>query len=505
MARARYGEPVVIKKSATPRGLPAIHPGLQQKIREAEDAERSGRTPRRMLADLQKILRPTLDAREAIRKAQARTIGLIEPVYRAEADGLLEIADMPAFRPGADLDALWDNLSEQEKIRAGATERFRLELEATLKRAAKPWNPPHVIARTLNGRALRHLAENARSYASAFDDLIAPDAYALLLRFIDETEELVRIAIRADKLSGVAGNEMAELLQDLTQKLVYQELISRRRAMGDRGIRRICANIELAERIYTPLVAARKATLRDRLLMRVIHVHQDLGHTAYAARMSYRGGKLHRAYGARIFTDEMNRYRPLLTGPELTLARAAVATHADPTLPFSETLVLGLVRAVDHLAPFAPHRAFLQIREVPAIDEFLDDLVDRVNRGDRDQFVAAKNAFGQYLAYESKLSPVLLEDVLAGFRPFERMADPLDLGRGAGTVDTLELNSSGAGTLTVTVAHDPFIERYQVLFDSQQEQFMRLIRQSGARFDPQSPDLDLGTDEGGTLALRFQN
>ncbi|MEM6533172.1 MAG: hypothetical protein AAF654_11135 [Myxococcota bacterium] len=495
----------MIKKTATPRGLPAVHPGLQQKIREAEDAERSGRTPRRMLADLQKILRPTLDAREAIRKAQARTIGLIEPVYRAEADGLLEIADMPAFRPGANLDELWDTLSEQEKIRAGATERFRLELEATLKRAAKPWNPPHVIPKTLSGRILRHLAENSRSYAAAFDDLIAPDAYALLLRFIDETEELIRVAMRTGDLSGVGGNDMEELLRDLTQKLIYQELISRRRAMGDRGIRRICANIDLADQIYAPLIEQRKATLRDRLLMRVVHVHQDLGHTAYAARMSYRGGKLHRAYGARIFTDEMNRYRPLLTGPELTLARAAVATHADPSLPFSETLVLALVRAVDHLAPFAPHRAFVQVRDVPAIEEFLGDLVDRVNRGDREQFVAAKNAFGQYLAYESELSPVLLEDVLAGFRPFERMADPLDLGEAAGTVDQLEFSPDGAGTLTATVRHDPFIKKYQILFDAQQEQLMRLVRQSGARFDPEAPEMDLGTEEGGILALRFQN
>ncbi len=501
---------MVIKKAATPRGLPPIHPGLQQKIREAEDAERAGRTPRRLIADAQKILRPTLDAREAIRKAQIRTIGLIEPVYRAEADGLGEIADSPAFRPGVNLDEVWDGLSEQEKIRAGAVERFRLELDATLRRAAKPWNAPHVVAKTLTGRVLRHASENLRSYVAAFDDLIAPDAYALLLRFIDETETLLRDCMQRKALSGVEGPTLAELFGDLVEKLVYQELISRRRAMGDRGIRRICANIELAETLYGDLLERGIAELRHRLLMRIIHVHQDLGHTAYAARMSFRGGRLHRAYGARIFTDEMNRYRPLLKPEELTLARAAVATHADPVLPFGEALVLALTRAVDHLAPFAPYRPFLHLQGVDGIDDFLDDLVDRARRRDHEQFVAARNAFGQYLAYESELSPILLEDILASFRPFERLAEPVELGPVAGEVDALSLEPEDGGTLRATVTPNPFVERYQVLFEHQQDQLLRLAKQSALTpFPPEKRQtLALGArgeGETGRLLIEFRD
>lgn len=501
---------MVIKKAATPRGLPPIHPGLQQKIREAEDAERAGRTPRRMIADAQKILRPTLDAREAIRKAQIRTIGLIEPIYRAEADGLGEIADSPAFRPGVNLDEVWDGLSEQEKIRAGAVERFRLELEATLRRAAKPWDPPHVVAKTLTGRVLRHMSENLRNYAAAFDDLIAPDAYALLLRFIDETEALIRESLQQRALTGVEGPTLAALFQDLVEKLVYQELISRRRAMGDRGIRRICANIELAETVYGSLIERGLAHLRHRLLMRIVHVHQDLGHTAYAARMSFRGGRLHRAYGARIFTDEMNRYRPLLKPEELTLARAAVATHADPVLPFGDALVLALTRGVDHLAPFAPYRPFLHLKGIPGIEDFLDDLVDRARRLDREQLVAARNAFGQYLAYESELSPVLQEDILASFRPFERMAEPVELGPLAGHVDALSLEPEDGGTLRATLSVDTFAERYQVLFDHQQDQLARLAKQSGVSpFPPESRawlTLGVRSEEGaGRLRIEFRN
>ncbi|MEM6730811.1 MAG: hypothetical protein AAF658_04605, partial [Myxococcota bacterium] len=427
------------------------------------------------------------------------------PVYRAEADGLGEIADSPAFRPGVNLDDVWDTLSEQEKIRAGATERFRLELDATLRRAAKPWNAPHVVAKTLTGRVLRHLGENLRSLASAYDDLMAPDTYALLLRFIDETETLVCDGLKTRVVTGVEGPALAELFQDLVEKLIYQELISRRRAMGDHGIRRICANIELAETVYASLIEAGFATLRQRLLMRIIHVHQDLGYTAYASRMSFRGGRLHRAYGARIFTDEMQRYRTLLNKDELTLARAAVATHADPNLPFRDALVLALVRGVDHTAPFAPYRPFLHLREVSGVHDFMNDLVDRARRGDHEQFVAARNAFGQYLAYETELSPVLLEDILASFRPFERLAEPVELGRLAGQIDAIRLDVEEQGTLEVVVARDPFVERYQVLFDSQQDQLVRLARASGVKLDEAGATLRLGADiDQGQGALRFE-
>ena len=499
---------MVIKKSATPRALPPIHPGLGQKLREAEEAEREGKTPRRMVADAQKILRPTLDAREAIRRAQIRTIGLIEPVYRAEADGLGEIADSPAFRPGTDLDAVWDTLSEPEKIRAGATERFRLELEATLRRAAKPWRPPHVVARTLTGRVLRHLSEKLRSYASAFDDLLAPDTYALLIGFIDESEVLIRLSMQQRVLQGIEGPTLFELMNDLVQKLIYQELISRRRAMGDRGLRRICANIHLADALYAPLIKKRQASLRQRLLTRIIQVHQDLGHTAYAARLSFRGGKLHRAYGARIFTDEMNRYRPLLTHEELNLARAAVATHADPALPFSETLGRAVVRRVEHLDPFAPYRLQNHLKGLPAATDFLDDLLDRLQRSALEQFAAAKNALGLYLAGESGLPPVLQEDILASFRPVERQAEPYDLGAAAGSVDKLQLEVVNGGVLRVDVVRDPFDARYQVLFDTQQDQLYRVDRESTRALPLTGDRLRLGAGldpEAGFIELVFRD
>ncbi|MEE8410285.1 MAG: hypothetical protein V3T05_11810, partial [Myxococcota bacterium] len=362
---------MTIKKSVHPRQLPGIHPGLEQRLRDAEAAELRGETPR-SLDEAHKITRPSLEATLPERKIQARTIGLIDPAHRTGQDGLAELADAAAFLPGTDLDAVWDTLNEADKIRAGATERFRLEMEAGLRQAAMPWEAPYRLGGRLDARALKRSMGNIMAEIEAYDYLLAPDSRRLLDTFVDETRKTIETCLRQKAIQGLESVAMHDILRDLVHKLIYQELASRRRAMGDRGIRRICGNIELAERVYAQLEHLPGFQPRQRLMMRIIHVHQDLGHTSYAARVSYRGGKLHRAYGARIFTDELNRYRTLLNQKELETSRSAVATHSSEEFPFTQSRVLALVRAIDHLAPFAPHRVYKHLEGIDGADDYLD-------------------------------------------------------------------------------------------------------------------------------------
>ncbi|MFH1177415.1 MAG: hypothetical protein V1750_08405 [Acidobacteriota bacterium] len=492
---------VEIKKSAHPRLLPGVHPGLEQRLREAEQAELRGETPRQIDGP-QKVLRPTPDASAPERKAQAQALGLVEPAYRTTSDGLAALAEQAPFMPGIDLDTVWDNLSEQEKIRAGAIERFRLEMDTSLRLAAMPWEAPHRLGGRLDQRAMQRSTRNLRAEISAFAYLLAPDSRTLLERFVDETEKLLALCARQRALEGIDALPLHELLRDLVHKLIYQELASRRRAMGDRGIRRICANIELAEQVYAQLRALPDFSPRERLLMRIIHVHQDLGHTAYAARVSYRGSKLHRAYGARIFNDELQRYRPLLHQEELELVRAAIATHSAEELPFNEARVLALVRAVDHLAPFAPHRVYDHLAAEPELVDYLDDLLERAGKQNYDGYLVAKEAFRVALS-DTAWPPALRDDLWAAFRPVERLADLVDLGELAGQVSALHFVRQGSGELVATLAPSPFAQRYQALFDAQQDQLRRLARVTGVSEEAlrQSPRLSFQAPGAGTLTL----
>jgi hypothetical protein len=471
---------VTIKKTVRPMNLPGVHPGLMERLREAEEAEKKGELPKQLDA-AQKILRPSLEATSAERAAQARSIGLVEPAWRVGVDGRLVLAEIPAYKPGVDLDATWDQMSEAEKIRAGATERFRLELEASLARAAMPYELPHKMAGRLDARNLSRAHDNLRAEIEAYGYLLAEDARALLERFVEETRALLAACLRQKAIALDAG-DLYDILRDWVQKLVYQELSSRRRAMGDRGIRRICANIALADQVYERLKKLPGFSPRQPLLMRCIHVHQDLGHTAYAARVSYRGGKLHRAYGARIFTDEMNRYRSLFDNDELELARAAVATHSAEELPFREARVLALVRAVDHLAPVAPYRVWRELQKIDGVAPYLDDMLARLASKKLDQIGALKEHLARHLE-ERGLAVALRDDILASFRAFERLADPVDLGALAGEITGELAYDEAAQTLTARVQPDPWVQRYQILFDTQQEQLVRFAKNTGVALE----------------------
>ncbi len=469
-------DPMVVKKTVSPQ-LPPIHPGLQQKLKEAEEAEAKGETPRTSSAK-QRIIRPSLDATNEARQQQVRTIGLVDPAAIASGDPRGALAQQAVFRPGTNLDAVWDDLSEGEKIRAGAVERFRLELEVTLGEARRPYARPHKIGGRLDARALRRSRENIEAELEAADHLFAPDVLALLHRFVQETHALVEMCLKWRAVQGLNAASMHALLADLTHKLMYQELVNRRRAMGDRGVRRICANIDLGEELLAACKHLPTFSPRERLLLRIIQVHQDLGHTAYAARISYRGSKMHRAYGARIFTDEMNRYRQLLLPLELELARTAVATHSSEELPLESARLLALIRAVDHLAPFAPHRVYKHLAPLAAVHEHLDALLAAAKASDVPLYKERKLALQSALA-ATALPPVLTEDICAALRPIEREADLVDLGDLAGDISGLQLDFAAPGAVRAQLTADPFAARYQALFDLQQDQLLRLARSTG--------------------------
>jgi S-adenosylmethionine:diacylglycerol 3-amino-3-carboxypropyl transferase len=66
-----------------------------------------------------------------------RTIGLVDGKHMQGVDPREDLADQAGYLPGVDLDEVWDELSENQKIRAGSVERFRLELDTTIRRGPR--------------------------------------------------------------------------------------------------------------------------------------------------------------------------------------------------------------------------------------------------------------------------------------------------------------------------------------------------------------------------------
>jgi hypothetical protein len=188
-----------------------------------------------------------------------------------------------------------------------------------------------------------------------------------------------------------------------------------------------------------------------------------------------------------MFTDEMNRFRSLFTPSELETLRAAVATHSSEELPFAEDRVLALVRAVDHLSPFAPYRVYKHLEALPGVTDYLDDLLARARAGELEQFAHVRAAFRRFLAEGTDLPTALRDDLVASLRAVDRGAELVDLGPLAGQVDELKVDPRAPGGVFVRLAPHEFTQRYQALFDLQQDQLARVARTCGVALPSEAP------------------
>ncbi len=467
-----------IKKSVHPKNMPGIHPGLQQKIKEAEEAEIRGESPKQY-GGVQKVTRPALPAENIHRVAQARTIGLVESAYQATQDVLLDLAKQAPFRPGENLDDIWDSLSEEQKVQAGATERFRLEFEATIASALKNWQPPHQIGGRLDARALGRSQHNIENLIDACQFLLAPDSSELLERFNRENHALVDTCLKQRTLQGVPALEMHIILEDWVKKLIYLELVSRQRRQGDRGIRYTYGLIEHGEKCLKAFKAYPDFSPKELFCLRLIQVHQNLGFTAYAARSSYRGGKLYRAYGARIFTDEINRYRQVLTHNEVELIRSAIITQRTPDFPFQEERVLASTRLAYFLSPFNPHAVHLRIRDISDALDYLQDMRERIEKNDFSGLQAAQDSFARFLREDANLSLPLSEDIMAAFFPYGLSKEPLQKTLLKGTTKDLRF-ADGNTSLTLEIVTNEYQDQYDALFAIGHERIEEVLESSAS-------------------------
>ena len=481
---------------------------MQQKLREAEEAERTGSRPRRY-DTAQKIIRTPPTTGEVSRLAQIRTLGLIEPFARANADGLAALVKegVPIDHAAAEnLDAHWDGLSEAQKIRLGATERFELEATFILDEASLGHALPHKLSGRLEARNHDRLDTNLGAYIANFDHLLAPDSRIQLRSFLQTCRELVAEGQKERVIRGINAEVLSDILFDWTKKLIYQELVSRQRGMGDRGIRRAYQNLAVTQGIYEFLRKSGSFDVKQELLARMVAVHQDLGHTAFAARMSYRGTKMHRAYSARLFEDARNRLRPMFRHAELEAGATIVATHSTPRFPLMEQIVLALVRMSDHLVPFMPGRIGLHFRDHPSAHPYLEDMLNRATGGDIDGYLRAKEALADQLA-SLELDRSLRADMMAAFRPIERMADPLGTAALHGTITSTRLITQSPGGLECTLSREPFAQRYSALFGEQQELLWRLAESCGLNLDQLEIDkpIELQPPGGSFIRLIWEN
>jgi hypothetical protein len=425
---------------------------------------------------------------------------------QAKALGLLVLGDdegLDKITAEQQLDDVWYSLTDKQRLVIGRAERFRMELEQKLLRLSKTRIPPQIVKGQLSARLIQRGKENAKMELSRYGHLLAEDTYALVERFINETAQMIDTAYRQDLIRGAPAEDLAEAQVDLVRKLVYQELQSRLRRMGDRGIRHILGSIDIQEQIFDALAGVEEMSVRDRFVARVVQVHHDLGYTCHAAQVSYQAGRMHRHYSARIMNDEWNRYRRIMYSKDLQRVRDAVALHAHLDFELREDLFGSAVRIADHLMPFQPHWAYPRLAEVKDADVLAKNFMDAVKSGEREAMQKPLRGLYDAVNAHPTFGASLKEDLTSGLKAFDRGAFTVDLGRTGGVFAGARYDAASK-VLEVAVKPDATRVAFQPLFDCGQDQLWFFLRRRGVEEETirNGEPLEVKCRENGPVALR---
>jgi hypothetical protein len=506
---------VVVKPPSAP---PPASPALMGKIHQAEKAQQAEQATE--AHEAQEVKEVSLDAppskgADDVEPKKFKNQGIRGPTFQpigmdpkqAQALGVLVLGDddgLDKITAEQQIDDIWFSLSDKQRVVIGRAERFRVELEQKLLRMARSRMVPQIVKGQLSARLLERAKQNAKMELSRYEHLLSDDSRALVERFVEETSALIEASYRHDLIRGAPAEDLSDVQTDLVRKLVYQEMQSRLRRMGDRGIRHIIGSIDIQERIFDAMQGVVEMTPRDRFVGRVVQVHHDLGYTCHAAQVSYQAGRMHRHYSARIMNDEWNRYRRVMFSKDLQRVRDAVALHAHLDFELHEDLFASAVRIADHLMPFQNHWTHPRFAEVAGADALAQAFLDSVKTGDREQMQAPLREIYAAVNKHQGFSMNFKEDLLSGLRPFDRGAFTVDLGKLGGSFAGARYDAKDK-VLEVALKPEPARVTFQSIFDVGQDQLWFFLRKRGVEEETikAGETLNVRCRENGPVALRL--
>ena len=127
--------------------------------------------------------------------------------------------------------------------------------------------------------------------------------------------EVVDECVKDGSLGNVTEAQLDSFLQEDMKRLLYQELETRRRSMGDHGIRHLVGNavntVDILEQLRQGGIT-KGTTGKDKLMGMICQVNHDIGYTLGTVATDAGDGTFHKTHSGTIAAAERKRYADLL-------------------------------------------------------------------------------------------------------------------------------------------------------------------------------------------------
>jgi hypothetical protein len=194
--------------------------------------------------------------------------------------------------------------------------------------------------------------DNARSVVHKYAQSMSGLSRPMLEAHVDRMAQAIADGATDGSLAGVKQSDLDELVRDDVKRLIHQEIETRRRSLGDHGIRHSTSNADSSMKMMDQLKAAGiPITGKDKLMALTVQANHDTGYTLGAPALDARA-KGHQELSSNIASEEKEKYSKVFGSEGAEKIQELIKTHDKNIIDWDKDPVGSSVRMADISALF---------------------------------------------------------------------------------------------------------------------------------------------------------
>ena len=201
------------------------------------------------------------------------------------------------------------------------------------------------------------LRENGRTLLRKYAKIMSSTSRPMAEHFVDDMANTVTEGVRDGSLSDVSQQDLDAFVGETVKRMLHQEVETRRRSLGDHGVRHVAGNCRSMMSMFQELQSGGiKINGKQKLEGLSIMADHDIGYTVGEAATVAAAGKKHKQFSKDIADQEKDRYDKIFGKEDGDKMRGIIATHDDPIFDWESDPVGSSVRLSDNVSLFGDEK-----------------------------------------------------------------------------------------------------------------------------------------------------
>jgi hypothetical protein len=191
------------------------------------------------------------------------------------------------------------------------------------------------------------------SVLKRYDKILSKHTNKMVNNHVDDVLNSIQEGLNDGSFEGVSQTDLDEYIREDLKRMLHQEAETKRRSLGDHGIRHATANARNSLSMLDQLQKSGvKVTGKDKFMALSIQANHDIGYTLGKAATEARSGNEHKDNSAVVVGAEEDRYNHIFGEGSAAKFKEIVRTHDEPKLDWENDPLASSVRLADNLALF---------------------------------------------------------------------------------------------------------------------------------------------------------